>query len=246
MIESAAFRTLSGSAFKLLYLLGAVWARHGGLVANINGEIVVSYERFIKFWKMDRHTVAAALRELIVLGFVERKQGCAGNADERESNAYRLTFLPSKGVPGSTGSHQWRRIATFEEAERIAREARAKTECDVRRVKRPKPHVTDNVTDKIKIPMGIRHGFRCDLPTPKDVTRHGSVTDIPVCETPTLLNISPCGGSGAMQSRSPAPSVARPQCETCGTDLLSRRIDARFCSAGCRKRAHRRRAPGEP
>ena len=226
MIESAAFHALSGSSFKLLFLLGTVWARHGGLSANINGEIVVSYERFIKFWKMDRHTVAAALRELVALGFVERKKGCAGNADEREPNAFRLRFLPSEGVP-ATGSHEWRGIATDEQAETIRNEARRAAEDDARRVRRRRNTtvgaVTD-VTDKNAIPVGAGHGSRCDLPTPKGVTRHGYVTAIPVCEAHTLLNISACEGSGAVQARSPAaPSVARPQCETCGMDLLSRR-----------------------
>jgi hypothetical protein len=68
MIESAAFRALSGSALKILFQLTSIWARSGGLAHNTNGTLIATYEQFCRVWNMDRHTVAAALRELKALG----------------------------------------------------------------------------------------------------------------------------------------------------------------------------------
>ena len=74
MIESVAFRSLSGSAVKILFHLTTVWSRNGGLTHNVNGKLVATYEQFQRFWGMDSHTVAAALRQLKALGFVEVSQ----------------------------------------------------------------------------------------------------------------------------------------------------------------------------
>src|SRR6202034_4719326 len=82
MIESPAFRALSGSALRILFHLTTLWARSGGIVANTNGKLIATYDRFHLVWGMDSHTAAAALRVLVALGFIERKKGCTGNADE--------------------------------------------------------------------------------------------------------------------------------------------------------------------
>ena len=100
MIESAAFRALSGSALKILFHLVTVWARSGGIAANTNGKLIATYQRFHRAWGMDSHTAAAAMRQLVALGFIERKKGASGNADEYSPSTYRLTFLPAEGTPG--------------------------------------------------------------------------------------------------------------------------------------------------
>ena len=88
-----------------------------------NGKLPCTYEHFVEFG-LQRHAIAPAIRELVALGFVEiTQQGCAGNAGYRQPTLYRLTYR-------HWGSHkettdEWRRIKTMEEAETIARRARA-------------------------------------------------------------------------------------------------------------------------
>ena len=278
MIESAAFRSLSGSALKILFHLTTVWARSGGIVANTNGRLVATYERFHRFWGMDLHTAAAAMRQLIALGFIERKSGSSGNADEFEPSTYRLTFLPAEGISG-TGSNEWKRIAP-EDAKRVASEAQNTPGDGPRRVRR----VTD-VTDKSKNPVGVCHRFQGEN-SRGAVTFVTDVTAVPRWKIHRLYRSRPegqneeaphahlsprrsrgddCplnradplpGSEGPCPSALPAvgssPALAAaplgravrlgpPQCEVCGDEVRSRRNDARFCSAVCRKRAHRRR-----
>ena len=185
--------------------------------------------------------------------------GCAGNADERQPNQFRLTFLPAEGVPG-TGSHEWKRIA-LEDAERIAKEAKNTLGGGSSRVRRrDSSHVNDvtDVTDKFKIPLGGCDGFQGEKSPSKGVTRDGCVTDIPRGKIPHIYISRPVGltqhttiGSiaDAPDSACPTParltSTNRPVqnvrwlCEGCGAEIQSRRTDARFCSGRCRQRAHR-------
>jgi hypothetical protein len=51
------------------------------------------------------------------------RQGVAGNAEYRQSALYRLTYRHVDGTPGD-GTHEWRKIATVADAERIAKKAR--------------------------------------------------------------------------------------------------------------------------
>jgi hypothetical protein len=248
MIESAAFRALSGSALKMLFHLTAVWARSGGVAANTNGTLIATYEQFHRCWGMDSHTAAAALRQLKVLGFVEVKYGCAGNANERQPNQFRLTFLPAEGTPG-IGTHEWRRIAP-DDAKRIANEAQNTPGDGPPRVRRE----TDE-TDKFKIPVGACNGFHREKSPSEGVTSVSNETDFPRGKIPRIYRSRPEGlaehsattpGHDAPPD-APAPVPPRPArpgpplCESCGAAVRSRRSDARFCSARCRLRAHRQR-----
>ena len=76
-------------------------ARSGSVIANTNGKLIATYEQFHRFWAWTCYTAAAAQRQLKALGFVEVKEGCAGNADERQPNLFRLTFLPAEGTPSA-------------------------------------------------------------------------------------------------------------------------------------------------
>jgi hypothetical protein len=249
MVESPAFRALSGSAVKILFQLTAIWSRSGGLAHNVNGQLIATYERMCRFWGMDSHTVAAAMRQLKTLGFVEvTEPGCSGNADERQPNQFRLTFLPAVGVPG-TGSNEWKRIAP-EDAKRIANKAQNTPADGPRRVRRE----TD-VTDKFKNPVGICNGFHGEKPPSEGVSSVSNETVPPRWKIPPIYISRPLGlaehsattpGPDAPPD-APAQTPGRPArlgpplCEACGAEVRSRRIDARFCSAGCRLRAHRRR-----
>ena len=129
---------------------------------------------------MDSHTVATALRMLTALGFLERVQGCAGNADEREPNRYCLTFLPAEGVPG-TGSHDYRRIKTKEEAEVILMTARLARDDSPKRVRVP---------SKNRIPRRASTRSQGERRTPKEGTRTLCRTLSPPCAMRRNLYIS--------------------------------------------------------
>ena len=258
MIDSPAFHALlasgSGSALKVLLLLGAVWARNGGVKHNSNGQLIVPYERFCKYWGMDSHTVATALRMLIALGFLERVQGCAGNADEREPNRYRLTFLPAEGVSG-TGSHDYRRIKTKEEAEVILMTARLAREDSPKRVRVPsKNKIPRRASTRSQgEPRTLKEGTRTLYRTlsPPGAIHRNLYISAPSCPTDTagvpptgsLAGLADVPATGLVE-KTMAANVSRPgwpRCEVCRRDLLSRRSDARFCSPACKKRARRRR-----
>ena len=77
---------------------------------------------FMDFGIGNRNAIAPGIREVCALGFVElTRPGRAGNGEFRIPNLFRLTYLPAHGK-GPT--HEWRRIETIEEAERIARKVR--------------------------------------------------------------------------------------------------------------------------
>lgn len=88
-------------------------AHHGG---KDNGRLPVTLADFERFG-LDRHSVPPAIREAAALGFIEiTERGCAGNADFRRPNLYRLTFREAKGYPGKDGTHEWRKIANDPDA----------------------------------------------------------------------------------------------------------------------------------
>jgi hypothetical protein len=120
LLESPAYRVLSQSAHRVLSRVEIELAHHGG---NDNGRLPVTFENFENYG-IDRHSIAPALRECVALGFlVVTEPGRAGNAEFRSPNLFRLTYKHCKGLPGD-GTHEWRKIATIEEAQALARRAR--------------------------------------------------------------------------------------------------------------------------
>jgi hypothetical protein len=117
MVESPAFRVLSLAAHRALTRIEIEHRHHGG---QDNGRLPVTYQDF-RDYGVHRHGIAAALRELEALGFIEiTERGRGGNAEWRTPNKYRLTYKESD--VGETNN--WRNIETMEEAEQIARQAR--------------------------------------------------------------------------------------------------------------------------
>ena len=103
-------------------------AHHGGAE---NGALPVTYDHFVEYG-VHRHSIAPAIRELGALGFIEvTRRGCAGNADCRQPSLYRLTYRNAKGEAGD-GTHEWKRVATIQQAEALA--MRARSDADVRAV----------------------------------------------------------------------------------------------------------------
>jgi hypothetical protein len=122
MLESPAYRALSLSAHRVLARIEIELAHHGG---TLNGRLPVTYDDFEKYG-IHRHSISAAIREAVALGFVEvTEQGRAGNAEWRSPSLFRLTYRAADGLPSNDGcSHEWRRIGDPSEAERIAKMAR--------------------------------------------------------------------------------------------------------------------------
>jgi hypothetical protein len=122
MLESPAFRQLTLSALRVIHRVEIENAHHGGI--KDNGRLPVTFDDFEEYG-IHRHAIAPAIREAVALGFLEiTDHGRAGNAEWRKPNLFRLTFRPSKGNYGD-GTHEWRKIATDEEARTIAAQARA-------------------------------------------------------------------------------------------------------------------------
>jgi hypothetical protein len=120
MMQSSAFRALSLAGRRLLDRVEIEHGQHGG---TDNGKLPVTFDQFCEYG-LHRHSIAPGMREAVALGFLEVTQkGRAGNAEHRAPNLFRLTYRPSDGVRGD-GSHEWRRIASTEEAEAIAAAAR--------------------------------------------------------------------------------------------------------------------------
>jgi hypothetical protein len=123
MLSSPAYRVLSLSARRVLDRLEIEMAGHGG---TDNGRLPCTYDDFQRYG-IDRHSIAPAIREAEALGFIEITQrGCAGNAEWRSPNYFRLTYRHTKNSK-SDGTHEWQKIGTIEQATKLAKIARART-----------------------------------------------------------------------------------------------------------------------
>jgi hypothetical protein len=137
MIESPAWRALSLGARRALDRIELEHMSHGGAE---NGKLPVTYLDF-EHTGVRRHSVAPAIRELAALGFIEiMRKGYHGAAELRAPSLYRLTYLRARdaGYKDATGSHDYLKIKTDEEAEKMAAVARRAT--DPRNVERGKIH----------------------------------------------------------------------------------------------------------
>lgn len=120
MLESPAYRVLSLSARRVIDRVEIELAHHGG---QDNGKLPITFDHF-KEYGIHRHAIAPAIREAQALGFVVVTQkGRAGNAEHRSPNLFRLTYRPAKDIHGD-GSHEWRRVLTIEDAEKLTKSAR--------------------------------------------------------------------------------------------------------------------------
>jgi hypothetical protein len=121
MLESPAFRALSRAAHQVLARVEVEHAHHGGAD---NGELPVTYDQLVEYG-VHRHAIAPAIRELVALGFIQiTAKGCAGNERYRRPNLFRLTYRPAKNVTTGDGTHEWRSVKSFAQAEALAQHAR--------------------------------------------------------------------------------------------------------------------------
>ena len=122
MLESPAYRVLSRSGHMVLARIEIELAHHGG---NDNGRLPVTTGDFVQYG-MDRTCVAPAIRETEALGFIRiTERGYGGNAEYRSPNLFYLTYPTTRDTRKSPPTDEWRRIKTLEEANQIARTARA-------------------------------------------------------------------------------------------------------------------------
>jgi hypothetical protein len=145
MRESPAWRALSFAARKVLDRIEIEHMHHGGAE---NGKLPVTYRNF-EDAGVRRHSVASALREVTALGFVEvTRKGYGGAAEVRAPSLYRLTYLPAwdAGPKDGTGTHDYLKIKTDDEAEAIA--AKARDSADPRNVARAKIHFATPQNDQ--------------------------------------------------------------------------------------------------
>jgi hypothetical protein len=121
MLESPAYRVLSQSAHRVLSRIEVELGHHGG---KDNGNLPVTYDDFEHYGIVDRHLIAQAIRELVAVKLIEiTKTGYAGNSEFRSPNLFRLTYKHTKR---EEPTHDWRRITTMEQAQKLVREARKK------------------------------------------------------------------------------------------------------------------------
>jgi hypothetical protein len=122
MLESPAYRALSLSAHMVIARVAIELAHHGG---NDNGKLPVTFKQFMEYGISHRSGIAPAIREAEALGFIKvTEHGRGGNADYRRPNLFYLTFANWRGSKAQPPSHDWRKIETVADAERIAAEAR--------------------------------------------------------------------------------------------------------------------------
>ena len=122
MLESPAYRVLSRSAHMAIARVEIELTSHGG---NDNGKLPVTTDDFVAYG-MHRTSIAPAIREVEALGFVRvTERGRGGNAEYRKPNLFFLTFAHGRDSGAQRPTHDWRRIKTLEEAQQIARTARA-------------------------------------------------------------------------------------------------------------------------
>jgi hypothetical protein len=134
MLESPAYRALSRSGHMIISRIEIELAAHGG---NDNGRLPVTTEDFVQYG-MHRTSVAPAIREAEALGFIRvTERGRGGNAEHRSPNRFYLTYAHTLDSRRHPPTDEWRHIKTLEEANQVARAARAnKNEWAIERGKR--------------------------------------------------------------------------------------------------------------
>ncbi len=137
-------RVLSLSERRALDRIELEHMDHGGAE---NGKLPVTYVDFEK-WGVRADSIAGTIRALEALGLIEiTRHGYAGAAEKRAPSLYRLTYLGAwnAGRADETGTHEYQKIKTVEEAELIAVKARKAS--DPRNVDRAK---MQNATPQIE------------------------------------------------------------------------------------------------
>jgi hypothetical protein len=124
MLESPAYRVLSGGAEKVIARIAIEHMGHGG---GLNGALPVTHNNFANYG-IRRASILAFLSEAVALGFVDRtQQGQRRYGDFEGAPAlYRLTWLPTHD--GKPATNEWERFASIEDAEQAVAAVRRQIE----------------------------------------------------------------------------------------------------------------------
>jgi hypothetical protein len=126
-LESPALRILSRAAHLALMRIELELRNHGG---RDNGKLPVTEQNFVAFG-IHQDAVAPALRELAALSIIRiTVRGRGGNAEYRRPNRFLLNYLCGAVDTRNEITNKWKRIETMEQAEQIARVARAAKDPD--------------------------------------------------------------------------------------------------------------------
>jgi hypothetical protein len=121
MLESPAYRVLSLSGHRVLARVEIEHLSHAG---QENGRLPVTFNNFVDFG-IDPHSVVPAIRECVALRFLEiSRVGRAGNGEFRQATLYRLTYIHTYR-PDVRATNEWQFVRTPEQAEELAKAARA-------------------------------------------------------------------------------------------------------------------------
>jgi hypothetical protein len=130
-------RVLSRAAFLVLNRIESEHMAHGGAE---NGNLPVTYADFERSG-VHPDGIAPAIRELEALGIIETtRKGYGGEAAVHAPSYYRLTYVGAckAGRTDASGTHDYLKFKTADQAEAAAKEARRA--CDPRVVARAKKH----------------------------------------------------------------------------------------------------------
>jgi hypothetical protein len=150
LLESPAIRVLTLAERRTLDRIELEHMTHGGAE---NGKLPVTYADFEK-WGVRSDSIAGAIRALGALGLIEiTRHGYAGAAEKRAPSLYRLTYVTAwnAGRVDATGTHEYERIKSVDDAERIARAARkASDPRNVLRSKNATPQIEEIPPHKLR------------------------------------------------------------------------------------------------
>jgi hypothetical protein len=115
MLESPAYRVLSGLARQVLACLEVEHLRHGG---RENGRLICPYARLMDYCcTTDKPAIARAVAELKAAGFIDFRPGRIGPGTNHAPNEYRLTYIPVSDDRPAT--NEWANIQSLEGADEI-------------------------------------------------------------------------------------------------------------------------------
>jgi hypothetical protein len=154
MLDSSAWRALSGNAMKVIMRIALEHLKHGGLE---NGKLPVTYQDFVK-WGARKNSVREAQLVAIHLGWIERTSigEVPWHGDIRSPSTFGLTWLPR--YDGAPPSNQWASFRTELDAKAAIRHAKA----ELVQLRSLPPFFNRQVNQN---------------PTPKDVTWAGNDSD---------------------------------------------------------------------
>lgn len=144
LINSPAFRTLSGNALKAFFCIILEHIAHG---AFANGKLIITHQQFREYGVTGEY-IADAIDELEYKGFIKITRGRAG-AGTAHPNRYRLTFVGD--YEGAPPTNEWKRC-TAERCEKWLAE-------DRKRMREGRQRSREKAQARTGFPDSARFGF---------------------------------------------------------------------------------------